>query len=31
MDRVAGKARDKVTTMNGFKEYADRFDLEYSF
>ena len=25
---VAGKARDKVTTMNGFKEYADRFDFE---
>ena len=28
---VAGKARDKVTTMNGFKEYADRFDLEHFF
>ena len=28
---VAGKARDKVTTMNGFKEYADRFDLEQFF
>ena len=28
---VAGKARDKVTTMNGFKEYVDRFDLEHFF
>ena len=28
---VAGKARDKVTTMDGFKEYADRFDLEHFF
>lgn len=28
---VAGKARDKVTTMDGFKEYADRFDLEQFF
>ena len=28
---VAGKSRDKVTTINGFKEYADRFDLEHFF
>ena len=28
---VASKARDKVTTMNGFKEYADRFNLEQFF
>lgn len=28
---LAGKARDKVTTVNGFKEYADRFDLEHFF
>ena len=28
---VAGKSRDKVTTMNGFKEYVDRFYLEHFF
>ena len=28
---IAGKDRDKVTTMYGFKEYADRFDLEQFF
>ena len=28
---VAGKARDKVTIMDGFKEYEDRFDLEHFF
>jgi hypothetical protein len=28
---VAGKACDKVTTIGGFKEYADRFDLEHFF
>ena len=28
---VVGKSRDKVTTMNCFKEYADRFDLEHFF
>ena len=26
---IAGKARNKVTTIDGFKEYADRFDLEH--
>ena len=29
--RLAGKARDKVTTMYCFKKYVDRFDLEYFF
>ena len=28
---VAGKARDKVTIIDGFKEYTDRFDLEHFF
>ena len=28
---IAGKARNKVTTIDGFKEYADRFDLEHFF
>ena len=28
---VAGKARNKVTTIDAFKEYADRFDLEHFF
>ena len=28
---VAGKVCDKVTTMNGFREYADRFNLERFF
>ena len=28
---VPDKACNKVTTMNGFKEYAGRFDLEHFF
>ena len=28
---IAGKARNKVTTIDGFKEYAERFDLEHFF
>ena len=28
---IAGKARNKITTIDGFKEYADRFDLEHFF
>ena len=28
---VAGKIRDKVTIMSGFKEYTDRVDLEHFF
>ena len=28
---VAGKVRDKVTTMNGFKGYADRCNLKHFF
>ena len=28
---VAGKARDKVTAIDGFKGYTDRFDLEHFF
>ena len=26
---VVGKARDKVTTIDAFKEYDDRFDFEH--
>ena len=28
---IAGKARDKVSILHVFKEYADRFDLEHFF
>ena len=28
---VAGRDRDKVTIIDGFKEYEDRFDLEHFF
>ena len=28
---VEGKARNKVTTIDAFKGYADRFDLEHFF
>ena len=28
---IAGKARDKVATLDGFKEYVGRFDLEHFF
>ena len=28
---IAGKARNKVTTIDGLKEYADRFDFEHFF
>ena len=28
---VAGKVRDKITTLDAFKEYSDRFDIEHYF
>ena len=28
---VAGKVRDKITTLEAFKEYSDRFDIEHYF
>ena len=28
---VAGKVRDKITILDAFKEYSDRFDIEHYF